>query len=59
MNNFSKVDSSSSPSRNVSVVPKSAGQFMASVAANDKKDQKSEIEEDVIEEDENYSDEFN
>lgn len=31
---------------------------MASVAANDKKDQKSEIEEDVIEEDENYSEEF-
>ena len=57
MNNFSKHDSSigsgpksNSPSKIVSVAP---------VIANDKKEQKSEIEEDVIEEDENYSEEFN
>lgn len=60
MNNFSKHDSSigtapkiNSPSKIVSASP-----TVAPIVVNDKKDEKSEIEEDVIEEDENYSEEF-
>lgn len=53
MNNFSaggpKV--SSSPSKTITVSPPKA-------PVADKKEEKSEIEEDVIEEDENYSEEF-